>query len=256
MRLRPSDLHTLAGPYALDGLPYRDRQRFERHLARCDVCREEARGLMEASARLAAVTAAAPPDGLRGRVLAAAAATRQLPPLTVAGPARAGQPASLAKQAAFGPVLVPRLAVAVGGAVTLLALAFGSLAVRAQHRLGMEQAHSRQIAVIMNAPDATMMTAPAAQGGSATVVMSHRDRALVLTTARLPALPHDMGYQVWLMGPAGVRAAGMLPPPHQGMTPPVIVSGLGARDRVELTVGPESGARLPTSRPVLMLTLP
>lgn len=255
MRVRRTDLHTLAGPYALDALSARDRLRFERHLAGCDACREESRGLAEASTRLAAVTAAVPPDGLRGRVLAAAAATRQFPPAAEPGEDGGEQPAHRARRAALSPVLVPRLAVAVGGGFILLALAFGSLMVTTQHRLGLEQARSRQIAVILNAPDATMMTAAASHGGSATVVMSHHDRSLVLTTARLPALPRDMGYQVWLMGPAGARAEGMLPAPHQGMTPPVIVTGLGARDRVELTVGPESGTRHPASQAILVLSL-
>lgn len=253
--MRRTDLHTLAGPYALDALPPRDRLRFERHLAGCEACREESRGLAEASARLAAVTAATPPAGLRTRVLAAAAATRQLPPAAEPGTAGDEPPASRARRAAMGPVLVPRLAVAVGGAFTLLALALGSLMITTQHRLHMEQARSRQIAMIMNAPDRTMMTAAAVRGGSATVMMSHHARALVLTTARLPALPHDKAYQVWLMGPAGARDEGMLPAPHQGMTPPVIVTGLGARDRVEVTVGPESGTHQPGSRPVLVLNL-
>jgi hypothetical protein len=255
--LRRGDPHTLAGPYALDALSDRDRQRFERHLSGCDACRDEARGLVEASARLAMVTVAAPPAALRGQVLATAAATRQLPPPIPAGADPDGElQSSRARRAALSPVLVPRLAVAVGGGFILLALAFGSLMVNSQHRLGLEQARSRQIAVVMNAPDATMMTGSATGGGTATVVMSHRDRSLVLTTAKLPALPHGKGYQLWLMGPAGMRAAGMLPVPHQGMTPPVIVSGLGARDRVVLTVEPVSGTRHPTSRPVLMLILP
>ncbi len=257
---RRSDLHTLAGPYALDALSGRDRQRFQRHLARCEACREEARGLTEASAQLAAVTAATPPARLRGQVLAAVAATRQVPPAGLAAAAAypaGGQPAGgLARRAALRPVGVPRLAVAVGGVFGLLALALGSLMITTQHRLGLEQARSRQIAVIMNAPDATMMTASATRGGSATVVMSHHDRALVLTTAKLPAPPHDMGYQVWLMGPSGIRAAGMLPAAHAGMTPPVIVSGLGAHDQVELTVEPDGGARHPTAPPVLLLNLP
>ena len=255
MKVRRTDLHTLAGPYALDALSPWDRLRFERHLAGCDACQEESRGLMEASARLAAVTAVAPPAELRSRVLAAAATTRQFPPAAQPGTAGAQQPATRARQAAMSPVLVPRLAVAVGGGFILLALALGSLMISTQHRLHLEQARSRQIAMIMNAPDRTMMTAAAAHGGSATVMMSHRDRALVLTTARLPALPHDRAYQVWLMGPAGARDEGMLPAPHQGMTPPVIVTGLGARDQVELTVGPESGTRHPASRPVLVLNL-
>jgi anti-sigma-K factor RskA len=88
------------------------------------------------------------------------------------------------------------------------------------------------------------------------VVMSHAERALVLTTARLPGLPGSERYEVWLMGPAGVRPAGMLPPPRQGMTPPLVVSGLVAGDRVGVTVEPSAGSFHPTGVPVLMVALP
>lgn len=257
MRLSRGDPHTLAGPYALDALSGQERARFARHLASCEACREESRGLQEASARLASLTAVVPPAPLRERVLAAAAGTRQLPPAGLAEPGPPGGPhASLARRAALRPVLVPRLAVAIGGLLALLALALGSLTVSTQHRLRLDQARSGQIAEIMNAPDRTLMTARAAGGGSATAIMSHRARELVLTTAKLPALPHAMAYQVWLDGPAGMRSAGMLPAPRRGMTAPVIVAGLAAKDRVELTVEPGGGSRQPTGRPVLMLTLP
>ena len=35
MKRGQAELHMLAGGYALDALPDRDRDRFERHLARC-----------------------------------------------------------------------------------------------------------------------------------------------------------------------------------------------------------------------------
>jgi hypothetical protein len=88
------------------------------------------------------------------------------------------------------------------------------------------------------------------------VVMSHRDRALVFTTDGLPALPAGRCYQLWLMGPAGDRPAGVLPAPDHGMTSPVIATGVAAGDSVGLTVGPagRSGQR-PASAPILMLNL-
>ena len=137
-----------------------------------------------------------------------------------------------------------------------VALAFGSLALNMQHRLSQEQSHSHAIAVVLNAPDATMMTARAASGGTATVVMSHQDHALVFTAARLPALPSSRRYELWLMGSGGARPAGMLPAAHRGMTAPVIVDGIAAGDKVGLTVESAGGAKHPTSQPVLLLALP
>jgi len=148
------------------------------------------------------------------------------------------------------------MAVAIAGGCMLVALVLSGLFINTQHRLSQEQAHSTAITAVLNAPDATMMSARAGTGGSATVVMSHRDHALVLTTAMLPPLPAGRRYQVWLMGPRRVRAAGMLPAPHRGMTAPVVVFGIAPGDAVALTVEPASGASSPSSAPVLRLALP
>ncbi len=138
----------------------------------------------------------------------------------------------------------------------LVPLLRGGLFIDTQHRLSQQQAHSRAIATVLNAPDAVMTSARAVTGGSATVVMSHRDHALVLTTARLPALPSGQRYEVWLMGRHRIRAAGMLPPLRKGMTAPVVVSGVAAGDMVGLTIEPASGSRAPSSVPMLMIALP
>jgi anti-sigma-K factor RskA len=237
---RRADPHTLAGAYALDALGGTDRARFERHLSACPSCTQETRGLLETASRLAASTAALAPDGLRDRVLAAAARTRQHPPrvtdLKSAWPGR-------------------RWGMAIACGVLAVALAIGGIAFNAQHQLSQEQTRAREIAAVLNAPDATMLTADASPRGTATVVMSHRDRALVFTAARLPTLPSSERYELWLVGSTGPRPAGMLPEPHAGMTGPVIVSGLRAGDKVALTVEPAGGAAKPRPPMVIMLPL-
>jgi anti-sigma-K factor RskA len=282
VRLRRSDPHTLAGAYALDALASADRAAFERHLAACDDCRQEVAGLTAAAARLGQAAAATPPERLREQVLAMAARTRQLPPVGRREPAEraAAGPAGRATgrhgdwQASHGQgqgwrglavrgfagrglawTAAPRLAVAVAGLCLLMALGVGGLMLHTQHRLTQEQARNAGIAAVLSAPDATMMTMHA-DGGRATLVMSHKERALVLTTARLPGLPTSERYEVWLMGPRGARPAGMLPQPHRGMTPPLVVAGLAAGDRVGVTVEPSGGSRHPTTEPVLMVVLP
>ena len=240
MKIRRTDPHTLLGAYALDALAEADRARFARHLRVCESCRQEAQGLQETTGRLAAGAVTVPPDRLRERVLATAARTRQIPPLTRETSAWPGR----------------RWGMAVACGLLAVALAFGGIALNTQHRLSQEQAHSRAIAAVLNAPDATMMTARAADGAAATVVMSHLDSALVFTAARLPGLPSSRRYELWLMGPHGARSAGMLPAPHQGMTAPVVVNGLTAGDKVGLTVEPAGGASHPTSRPILLVSLP
>jgi anti-sigma-K factor RskA len=108
---------------------------------------------------------------------------------------------------------------------------------------------------VLSAPDATMLTAQVRSGGSATVVMSHRARSLVFTAAGLRALSHARSYQLWLMSPAGPESEGVLAIPRDGMTGPMVVSGLVPGDKVSLTVEPAGGAIRPTSPPILMLGL-
>jgi anti-sigma-K factor RskA len=249
MRLRRTDPHTLAGAYALDALGEADRENFERHLLGCEACRAEAASLRDAAGWLAEPAGAVPPPRLRGQVLAEAARTRQQPP-----PVRVGERARRSWHGIGW--RAPRLAVAIAGAGILVALALGTLLINTQDRLRMDEVHSREIAAIMNAPDADIMTVHAKTRGSATVVMSHAAHELVLTTARLPALPSTECYQVWLMGTRRIKSAGRLPPPKQGMTAPMIVAGLAAGDRMGVTVEPAGGAVSPSAPPVLMLALP
>jgi anti-sigma factor RsiW len=267
--------HTLAGAYALDAVTGADRARFERHLARCQACAAELRELREAAARLAAAVAADPPGGITERAVAAAARTRQWPPDI--GPARGWRPAREwpvawgrwqargwrpARHAlrarglsrapgSGGPGVSRRVALGLAAVFLAVAAASGAVAVTAEHHLGTDQARDHAIAEVLSAPDAVMLTARVTGGGTATVVTSLRDRALVFTADGLPSLPAGRYYQLWLMGRAGDRPAGLLPAPDHGMTGPVIATGVTAGDMVGLTAGPPSGH--PASSPILML---
>jgi anti-sigma-K factor RskA len=249
MRLRRPDPHTLAGAYALDALSEADRVAFERHLGACDSCRHEASSLREAAGQLAETTAIAPPPRLRGQVLAEAARTRQQPPPV------GEQPGPPRPWRGFTR-LTPRPSVAVAGVCILIALGLGALTLSTQQRLRVDETRSHEIAAVLNAPDADIMTVRARTHGSATIVMSHAAHALVLTTKRLPVLPTTECYQVWLMGPRLDRSAGVLPSPHQGITAPMIVYGLVNGDRLGVTVEASGGSKHPDSPPVLMLGLP
>jgi anti-sigma-K factor RskA len=245
-KLRRTEAHTLAGAYALDAITGSDRARFERHLARCRACARELLELREATAQLAQAVAAKPPVTMVERAVAAAARTRQLPPVT--GPVRGWQTA--------WPAVSRRAALGLAAVFLAAAAASGAAALTAEHHVGADQAREHAIAAVLNAPDAVMLTARVTGGGTATVVMSHRDRELVFTTAGLPPLPASRCYQLWLMGPAGDRPAGVLPAPDHGMTSPVIATGVAAGDWVGLTVEPAGGSGdHPAATPILMLSL-
>ena len=253
-RSRRTDPHTLAGAYALDALGEADRARFERHLSGCPSCDQEARGLREATSRLADSLAVPPPDGMRERVMAAAALTRQNPP-ALTQPPRPAWPART-RWAGWAASRRRRWEIAAACGVLAAALVFGGLAFHMKQQLSRDQASSRAIAAVMNEPDATMMTMPATTTGTVTIVMSHRARALVFTAARLPGLPSSQRYELWLMDGGGAHPAGMLPLPRAGMTPPVIVSGLRPGDTFAVSAEPASGSRHPTSRMILNVPLP
>jgi anti-sigma-K factor RskA len=264
MKLRGSkthgrEPHTLAGAYAMDAIAAPDRARFERHLAGCEECAQEIAGLREATARLAAATAVPPPSGLKERVLAAAALTRQQPP-----PDRE----DAAETPARIPAIVPwfralarprRMAVATaavaGVAALAVAVVFGVSNGSMRDQLNQAQASSQQIAAVLTARDATMMTGAVAGGGAVTIVMSHARHALVFTAADLHALPASRGYELWLIGPAGDRPVTMLSPGRHDMMGPVIASGLQAGDHLALTAEPAGGTTRPTAPMMLDVLL-
>jgi anti-sigma-K factor RskA len=264
MRPGGGDPHTLAGAYAMDAVAERDRARFERHLAGCESCRQEIRGLREATAALAAAAAVRPPAALRDAALRAAAHTRQLPPAVSQAPApwAAGNRGRrrLALRGGRSRLALrgwrSRLAVGIAGALAAVAVAAGVVTYGMQDRLDQAQLHDHAVAAVLSAPDATMLSAPVRTGGTATLVMSHRDRALVFTAADLRLLPAAKSYELWLIGPGGSRPAGMVTAsPGHGMASPMVVSGLKSGDSVGLTVEPAGGSPHPTSPPVVMLSL-
>ena len=284
-----ADPHTLVGAYVLDAVRAADRARFEEHLAGCETCQAEVRGLRETAARLGAAAAVRPRAELRELTMRAVARIRQLPPLTddrpeqgltgqgltdhgvteqgasdqrhaEAAPAGTTRPAAGRPGAGRVSWLRPRAWVA-GLAAGVAVLALGAAAGMgvamhgAEHRLDMAQDRSGAMAKVLAAPDATMLTAQVSSGGSATIVMSHRDGALVFTAAGLPGLDPSHRYELWLMSPSGPVPAGLLPASRHGMSGPMVISGLSAGDKVGLTVEPAVGSPHPTTAPILMLSL-
>ena len=150
---------------------------------------------------------------------------------------------------------VPRLALAAAAAAIAVAGLLGVATRTAPHRPGGQQLPGHAIAAVLTAPDATMLDARVTTGGTATIVVSRHQRALLFAAAGLRPLPPSKCYELWLMGPGGDRPAGMLPGTRQGMTGPVIASGLTAGDRLGLTVEPAGGGSRPGTTVILVITL-
>lgn len=253
---RQTGLHALVGAYVLDAVGEGDRAEFERHLLTCEECRDDVRGMREATARLAFAAAITPRPELRQSTLRAAGLVRQLPP------AVAGERSAMATRRERGLarriITRPWQAGVAAGLVVVLAVAAAVLGLHAgsmQQRLAAQDRRDGAMTAVLGADDAVILTAAVGTGGTATVVMSHQARALVFTASGLARLPSVKAYELWLAGPAGVTPAGMLPPGHRGMSGPMVVGGLASGEKLEMTVEPASGSRQPTSAPIVRLVL-
>ncbi len=246
MRFLRHDMHSLSGAYALDALEGgAERDRFVRHMSRCQTCASEVRGFHEVATAMAFAAAAEPPPELRARVLAAAARTRQLPPevRTHARPRRTRS-------------WVPWLSGVVATASIVVAVLFGFAQAHTKQELNQVQAENQAISLLLSSPQVTLLNHSTTKGGVATVVLAAARHQLVVVTNGLPALPAGHVYQLWLISKAKTVSAGLLPPAQAGRTPAVLASGVVKGDTLGLTVEPAPGSTQPTTVPILALPLP
>jgi hypothetical protein len=210
-----------------------------------------------------------PPPEMRDRVMTAVARTRQLPPeiRTHARPRRTRGTAPW----------IPWLSGAVATAAIAVAVFFGlanahthdelsraraqnqALAAsqaRVEAELGQARAHDQALAKILGAPHVTLLSRTTTKGGVAVVVLDAAKRQLVVATSGLPALPPGKVYQLWLIGPVKIVSAGLLPAAENGVTSPVVATGIVKGDKLGLTVEPAPGSKQPTTTPILALPLP
>ena len=252
MRFLRHDQHSLSGAYALDALEGgAERDRFIRHLSRCQSCASEVRGFREVSTALAFAAAAEPPPELRDRVLAVAARTRQLPPEIKTQ----GSHARPRRTRSWTP-WVPWISGVVATALIVAAVLFGFAQAHTQQELNQAQAENQAISLLLSSPQVTLLSHSTTKGGVATVVLAAARHQLVVVTNDLPALPAGKVYQLWLINKQKTVSAGLLPPATSGRTAPVLASGVVKGDTLGLTVEPAPGSVQPTTTPILVLPLP
>jgi anti-sigma-K factor RskA len=246
VKLLRHDLHTLTGVYALDAVDGPERERFEHHLTRCQSCGHEVRGLQDTSARLALAVTVPAPEQMKERVMTAVARTRQLPPVPDPRPLPAPAPG-----------WTRRLAVPVAAACLAVAIVLAVLLGVSRHQIASQAGQQRQIAAVLNAPGARLVTARTSVGGAATVVVAAGLHKLIFTSTGLPSLSGSRVYQLWVMGPDGsATSAGLLADISHGKTAPVLADRLAKGDRVGVTVEPRGGTTKPTTTPIVIINLP
>lgn len=241
------DLHTLTGAYSVHGLPEAERAQFERHLDVCEPCALEVRELTATAERLGLAVSAAPPSGLRERVLRDIATVRQDPPQVTARPERTG--GGLGRRARalrhFGLAAALAAAAALGG----VAVWQHQSAQDAQQRADRTQARATTLARVLAAPDAKVTTGELADGGTAAVVVSRQQDRAAFFASDLPRPPSGQVYQLWFSEDGAMRPAGLLDPSSAADT--VLMTGaVSDASGMGITLEPAGGSPQPTSDPL------
>jgi anti-sigma-K factor RskA len=227
------DVHELTAAYALDALDPEERETYEAHLAQCARCREELTGLGETATALAfGVTSPAPPERLRGQILAAAAAERE--------------------NIVALPVRRPWLGRAVATAASVAACAAIGLGIWAS-TLSNSLDHARTTgaraelaAQVLADPDSQKI---ALTGGDGMLAVDPSGRG-VLVVHRLPAAPSGRIYEAWVIPPGGApRKAGLFSSSGP-MTMVPLAENVPKGSVVAATVERAGGADKPTQTPV------
>ncbi|GGK09954.1 hypothetical protein GCM10010123_44830 [Pilimelia anulata] len=234
-----TDIHTLAGAYALDALDEPERAAFERHLRECPACATEVAELAEAATALAEPTWSVPPPGLRQRVLAAAATTRQEPPAVAA---RAGRRGAAARWQRFAAAAAAVGVCAAGAGLATYAWQRGEL--RDERAAAADaRATADGVRAVLAAADARIRTGALVGGGRVTIVASaQRDRSVVVLDA--PPAGERRVYQYWWITGAAPASAAVLGEGEHASTR--LLPGARGVDVLGVTVEPAGGSATPT----------
>lgn len=254
---RSADPHALAGVYALGTLTESERKEFERHLARCAECAREVRGLSEIAAELGMAATATPPERIRAGVFLALPHVPQVRTDPGVDPAVGPGTIDLAarrRDRNAAPASRVRQWLAAGAAAAAVAaiVALGVSLANARHDLSVARTEQQALSQLLNSPGVRIVTAPASGGGTVTTIVSPVRGKLICLTKGLPALPSSRVYQVWLIGPAGIRSAGLLAQHAGGALAPLVAAGVRGGDRVGITVEPAGGTAQPTTKPIVL----
>jgi len=238
-----TEIHALAGAYALDAVDDVERVAFRRHLAECETCSLEVAELRETVGRLADSTWAAPPPRLRDSVLAEVRRTRQ----TSSGRAERDRVSGAASAARWR----RWTAGAVAAGIIAVGAATGTYVVQQQQVRDAEAraVAAEQVQSVLTAPDRVDRKPPGTTGVTL-VTSSLRDAAVMLMTD-LPEPDAVHAYQLWLIEPGSpAKSVGLLPAGRgAGLQ---YVPGIQGYDRFGVTVEPASGSDQPTTEPVLI----
>ncbi len=213
--------HELSALYALDVLDDEERARYEEHLAGCERCQGDLRGLREAAAGIGFVAAGpSPPAALRERVLERVRA----------------EPTNVTTIPSRRPSFALSLAAAVAVAATAAAVALGVWAATLHHSLSHEQA----AVSVLGDPHARRVPV---QGVAGSLVVAPSGKAALAVD--LPAPPAGKTYEAWVID------GGVHPDRLFDGAPTLLERRVGRGTTVKVTVETAGGVDAPTTVPLL-----
>ena len=218
------ELLELAAPYAMHAVSDEERADIDRRVAAAPSAvaaafNDEVRAVRETMAVISAATAAEPPAGLRGAILA---------------PIQPVEPSGVRQISWRRTILASAAAAVVVGAA-----AFGVGV------LTRPPAKSTVAEQILAAPDVRTVSGPLASG-TATVMFSRDRNAGVLVMNNVPPPSPGTVYQMWLLGANGPTSAGTMGTAAVAPSTTATLSNLGASTALAFTVEPGTGSPRPT----------
>ena len=190
------DIHHLAAAYALDAVDDHERQLFEAHYHTCEICHADVSDHRETLARIVAAAPVAPPVGVKERVMAEIAQTRQLSPLLPQGVSE------LAERRRHRRRLTTTFLAAAAAVVVLVT---GGILVNRSST----PRFAEELATVLDQPDSRFVTLDAAGDRSGVVRVAwseSRGTAIVLADELAPT-DRDEAYELWLIDDGGTRQA-------------------------------------------------
>jgi len=239
-----TDLHMLTGAYALDALDADELVAFEAHIAGCESCAVEVRGLRATGAMLGLTATVTPDEDFQRRLMTQVRSTRQQAPLPGAG---------------GGPVVpmmlrrartTSRALLAVAASLLVVAGGLGAVAVQQDHRADELARSAREVASVLAAPDAQTIVGKGEKGGSARVIVSRSKTSAVFVGQDMPDVGSDHALQLWVLGDGAARSVGLI-----SADAPVVAHGVKPGMRLGVTVEPAGGSKAPSTAPIMQLDL-
>ena len=269
----------LTGSFALNALGDDERDELIRHAESSPEVRDELDALQETAALLGqSAEPVAPPARLKANVMSAIRNTPQLPPVDAereipghGAPEASGPAAEAAGKDRASEPAPQRTPAAAKGNQRMFALAAGVALVasgvlsgvvvnqnaeqqKLEEQLAALSTQQNELTRILTAADVQSKSQQLDDGATVTLAYSASEGKMAVTTAGLPALPSDKGYELWLISGTGAVPAGMV----DGTKADGMVMVSGAMEGVThfgITVEPASGSPAPTTEPILVQEL-